>query len=259
MKNTLFSLRAYFKKELLEGRRTHRFSILAIAILFFSIADPLMIKLMPYILESQLEGVDLGNLISISRQEALSSYSNTLYQIGTLVVALALMDRIGGERSKKTLTIPISMGSSTDGILLGKLLVYSSYLLILTSLGFSICYSYSAIIFDQDSISFLAAIKAGLSYGLFYTYILSLIFLLSSLTDKSFIAGLGSLIIAYSLPLLKSVKGVERFLPNTLLTEADLFETSLSSQAISSLIVTLLLIVLLNLLAALRLRRISYV
>lgn len=259
MQRVVHSFKAYFKKELMEGFRTHKFLVLAIGILFFSIADPIFIKFMPAILESQMKGIDFSGYLSSTQTAAMANYTKTLYEIGTLIIVFTLMGLISGERSKKTLTIPVSMGCRTGGMLMGKLSVYGGCLAALTLTGLTIAYFYSSMIFTPDPISYLSVIKAGVFYSIYYIYLISVIMLVNSLVEKPYIAGITTLLAAYGLPLLQNLKGWGRFIPNTIIKDASRFTAELSSEAVTALFSTVIIILVLNVLTAWRLRKISYI
>lgn len=253
------SFKAYLTKELIEGIRLHRFLVLAVGMVFFAIADPILVKSMPQILKSQVEGMDISALIDSSQIAAMRSYTKNLYQISTLVIILSLMGIISGERGDKTLTIPASMGCSLKGILNGKILVYGSYLMLMSLMGMLIAYFYSGLIFDPGHISLFSVIRAGFLFGVFFIFILSLLTLISSLIEKPFIGGILTLVIVYSLPLMEDIMGFGRYIPTYLLTEANYFTTLPSHDLTVSLIMTFGFIFSFNILAVLRLENLELV
>lgn len=259
MQNGIYSFRAFIKKELMEGIRTQKFLVLAIGILFFSIADPVLLKFMPEILKSQAQGIDFSSFINLTQTGALVNYTKSLYQIGTFIIAFSLMGIIGAEISNKTLTIPMSMGCRVRGILIGKLLVYGGYLVVLTLTGLTIAYIYSGQIFSPDPISYLSIIKAGLLYAIFYIFIVSILMLMNSLVEKPYIAGIVALLISYGMPLLGNINGLGKYIPNALITEANRFNMEFTSELLITLICTLVIIITINIITGLRLKKISYI
>ena len=71
MKMTTF--KAYFKKEIMESKRQYKYIILAVGIIAFAIIDPFMLKLLPKILEKQLQG-DLSSLFIATPKSAINNY-----------------------------------------------------------------------------------------------------------------------------------------------------------------------------------------
>ena len=56
------TFKAYFKKEVLEAVRTNKYIILFVGTIFWALLDPLLLKLLPIILESSLP-VDMTSLL----------------------------------------------------------------------------------------------------------------------------------------------------------------------------------------------------
>lgn len=258
MYQSLYSIKAYFRKEFIEGIRTHKFIIMALGILFFSIADPVILRFTPAILSSQAPGIDLTGYFELSQKAALESYANTLYQISTFIIVYTLMGLMAGERTEKTLCIPISMGCRVSGIVLSKLLVYGIVLTMLSVTGMTIAYFYAGMTFEMGPVTYGTIARAGLIYGCYYLFIISIITLMNSLVQKPYVAGITTLLIAYALPVLHHFNGIARFLPSMLLKEASLFNGHFHGEIWTTLISTLVIIILLNTIAVFRFKRISY-
>jgi len=249
------SFKAYFKKEWLEGIRTHKFLILLIGIFFFSISDPVMMKLLPSLLKGKFDGLDLNAIADLSQKGAMMSHMKSLYQITTFVIAIALMGIVAGEKADKTLTIPVSMGCQPGGVILAKWLVYSLLLSSATIVGVVFAYLYAGLLFAYDFASLASALKAGALYGLYYSFLVSLLILLSTLFSKPFVTGILTLLAAYGMSGLGvSLPKLVRYLPTHLLTEAKGFNLLPSADLIVSIIWTWGIMVIFLTLAALRLK-----
>ncbi len=257
--NTFNSFKTYAKKEIIEGMRTKKFLVLAIGVLFFAISDPIMLKLMPEILKNEIQGADLSMLFELSQKAALDSYTNNLFQLSTLIIVLSMMGIISKERSDKTLTIPVSMGCSINGMVLAKLLVYGISILLINVIGMLIAYYYSGIIFGFTYGSFFAAAVSGVAYGLFFVFVLSILIFASSFVKKSFLAVTVTLLFVYLMPLAGHFSMVKRYLPVNLLTEANYFADILSKNMVVSLICTISLTVIFNVLSVFKLERVEFV
>jgi ABC-2 type transport system permease protein len=71
----MITFKAYFKKEIMESKRQYKYIILAVGIIAFAILDPVMLKLLPKILENQLQGQgDLNLLIVSTPKAAINNY-----------------------------------------------------------------------------------------------------------------------------------------------------------------------------------------
>lgn len=218
------SLKAYIKKEIIEGVRTYKFLILAVGILFFAVLDPVTMKMLPLILKGQFGSLDFGSLIDISQRGVMASNLKNLFQLSTLVICISLMGIIANEKNEKTLTMPVSMGCNTSGVIIGKWIVYSLYINIMVVVGMLFTYFYAGMLFEFDFANVFLVIKSALLYGLFYTYVLSMLIMLSSIFKSSFVAGITTLISAYGMSGLGFFfPKITKFLPTTLLEEAKSF------------------------------------
>jgi len=257
--NGFNSFKAFIKKEIMEGMRTKKFLVPAIGVLFFAFSDPLMIKLLPEILKSQMQGTDFSMLIELSQRAALESYTKNLFQLSTLIIVLSMMGIISKERTDKTLSIPVSMGCSVNGMVLAKLLVYGAFLLLINVMGMLIAYWYSGVIFGFTYGSFAAAVVSGAVYGIFFVFVLSFLILISSFSKKSFLAAAVTVLLVYLMPLVNNFAAIKRYLPINLLTEANYFADLLSKNLAVSLICTIALIVIFGVLSVFKLERIEFV
>lgn len=257
--STFNSFKTYVKKEIIEGMRTKKFLVLAIGVLFFALSDPIMLKLMPEILRNQMQGADLSVLFELSQKAALDSYTSNLFQLSTLIIVLSMMGIISKERSDKTLTIPVSLGCSINGIVLAKLLVYGVFILLTNVIGMLIAYYYSGIIFGFTYGSLIAAAVSGALYGIFFVFVLSVLILASSFFKKSFLAVTITLLFVYLMPLAGYFEMLKRYLPANLLTEANYFADLLSKNMFVSLICTISLTVIFSILSVFKLEQVEFV
>lgn len=249
------SFKAYFKKEWLEGIRTHKFLILLVGIFFFSISDPVMMKLLPSLLKGKFDGLDLNAIADLSQKGAMMSHMKSLYQITTFVIAIALMGIVAGEKADKTLTIPVSMGCQPGGVILAKWFVYSVLLSSAVIIGVAFAYFYAGLLFAYDFASLASVLKAGALYGLYYSFLVSLLILLSTMFSKPFITGISTLLAAYGMSGLGAfLPKLARYLPTQLLTEAKGFNLLPSADLTVSMIWTCGMIIIFLTLAALRLK-----
>ena len=251
--------KGYIKKEFIEGIRTKKFLILAAGVFFFSLSDPVLLKLLPEILKNQMQGIDLSTLIELSQKAAMESYTKNLFQISTLIIVLSLMGIMCNELKDKTLTIPVSMGCTIKGVISGKLVVYGLYLIIINVVGMIIAYCYSGMIFGFTHGSFLAAIISGFIYGIFFILVLSLLFLFSSFFKKSFAAAIATLVLTYFMSFLKFSQRVWDISPGKLLEEANYFRVFSSKEMLVPLIFTIFLIVLSNVIAVIKFKKVEFV
>lgn len=243
------TLKPYLYKEIMEGIRTKKFLIIAIGFMFFAVADPVLLKLTPEILKSQMKGVDFSSAIELTQKAAILNFTNDLYQLVSLIIALTLMGIISSEINEKSFVIPFSIGGKASGIILSKFFVYSVFVVILTVISISTAYWYSGIIFKNSSVDYIMVLKAGFLYGLFFIFLLSIIILFSSLFKKNIITAIASVIIIYTMPITNSLFTFGKYLPINLLKMAENFKYTISKNDIISILVSLILIIVFNVIA----------
>ncbi|MTI70419.1 MAG: ABC transporter permease [Firmicutes bacterium] len=251
------SYKAYFKKELIEGIRNYKFLILAIGIILFAILDPIMLKLLPEILKGQTQGVDISQFMNINHRFSITNYMNDIYNIANIVIALTLMGVITDEIKDKNIVIPLTKGLNLEGLVIAKTLVYSLIITSFTFVGFIINYYYSQILFPKDLVSFSSVMKSCLLYSIYLLFVISLIYLLSSLFKKGIIAALLSILIIYTMPLIMNIKILSTYLPFYLIKQANNFNVIFDSTLIISILWTLIYIVIITVITIERLKRIE--
>ena len=257
----MYSLIACIKKEIFEGIKTYKFLIIAIGILFFAIADPIILKLTPMILQSQFGAVDPNMMksMNLSQQGAITQYAGDLFQLGMLITAFTLAGLVSSERTNKTLTMPISMGCKVSAVVFSKVIVYGLYIMIMTTIGMLTAYLYGGLIFKSEWIGILFAVKAGILYGIFFVFMLSILVLFSSMLKKSFLAGILTLLLIYLLSAIGPIFKIEKYLPSNLMKIAGSFSNINSTDMIVTLFCTIAIIAVMNILAVMWLKRVELV
>ncbi len=219
-------LKIIVKKEILEGLRNYRFLIVAIGMLFFAVFDPVMNKLiLPELLKSQFPNMsaDIVNQMLVNTQTAnIRGYLTHVYQISTLIISFTLSGLLAQEISEKTLIFPMSTGKRIEGLLLGKMIVYGGFLLLLTSFSILVNYAYSGVLFGFELPSVYPVLRAGLYLGIFMIFVLALLILFGALVRKPIPAGMLTLLVAYGVRAVGSLLNGHRFLPSGLLVEAEM-------------------------------------
>lgn len=228
---------AYLKKEIMESSRQYRYLVLAIGILLFAILDPLMLKLLPMLVKGQLP-VDISALMVITPKSVMINYIKDLYQMGGIFIVFTLGGILSDEVTSQKLVFPYSMGSSPAGIVLAKSVHYALTIVILTFLGFIICYNYSGVLFTGESIEFLEVMHSAILMSIFLMFLMTLTIFLSSLVKKGITAGFISLAISFLMPTVSGLDGVGNFIPYKLIQGAD--EFSMNNMAVTVIFVLVL-------------------
>jgi ABC-2 type transport system permease protein len=216
------TFKAYFKKEILESIRQYRYLILAIGILLFAIMDPIMLKLLPVIMKSQIPA-DLSSLMVFTPKTAAQNYIKDLYQVGLMFVIFALSGTLSDEISNGKLIFPYSMGGRPSGIVLAKVLHNISTTAILTFIGFSLNYYYICILFTGEALSYNQILISAFLTIVFYSFAITLVTLFSSIFKKGIISGAITISIIYLTSTLANFKSLGKFIPYKLIAGANTF------------------------------------
>lgn len=252
-------IKAILHKEMLEGIRNYRFLILLSGCLFFAILDPVMSKFfLPEILGSQFPNMPsevLQGMLDTTQTGNMRTYLGNLFQLGTLVVAFALSGLTAQELSDKTLVFPVCSGKRFEWLLLGKLMVYGPYLLLVTTVSTMINYVYTGVLFGFELPSVMPALRAGLLYGGWMAYILALLLVVGVLVKKPVGVGVVVLILAFGTRIVGNLFKADRWLPSGLVVEADLLAAVPTGMWGGALITTVALVSILTLLTVLRLEK----
>ncbi|MGH4122402.1 MAG: hypothetical protein ACREV6_05680 [Clostridium sp.] len=220
MKMTTF--KAYFKKEIMESKRQYRYIILAVGIMAFAILDPFMLKLLPKILEKQLQG-DLSSLFVATPKSAINNYIKDLFQIGNLFIIFTLASTLNDEVNGEKLVFAYSKGSVPIGIVLAKIVHYTIVVIILTFIGFLTCYYYGSILLQGEKASLSGIMSSALLMSLYYFFNIALVTLFSSFVKKGITAGFITLMITFTNAALVNLNTIGKFMPYKLVEGANSF------------------------------------
>lgn len=216
------TFKAYFKKEALESARQYRYLILLVGVVLFAIATPIMLKLLPKLIEGQLNA-DLSTLFAVDKRSAIQSYIGDLFEIGYIVVILALSGLLCDELHSHKLVFPYSKGGSPWQMVLAKFTHYALVIFAVILVGFAVNYYYVNIIISGESIAFGEVMAAALLISLYFVLGLSMAMLFSSLLEKSLTSGIVTLAVSYVMAAVSGIKGFNKFMPYNLIQFADSF------------------------------------
>ncbi len=179
-------LGAFIKKEFKEQIKTYRLIITAVVFIAFGLAIPLMLKYLPQIIK--LAGEDIViDIPPATAVQALTEYSDTIIQVGVLMVVLITMGAISGEIYKGTAAMVLSKPVSRASFILAKLWVLSTSFIAALILASAVCYSYTAILLGGANFTAFVALNGLLI--LFFMVAISLTLLLSSVFRSHLVAG----------------------------------------------------------------------
>ncbi len=212
------SMRASLKKEWLEAVATHRLLIIALAFLFFSLLDPLMLKIMPLLLKNQLKGIDLSALFTASQLSAVQSFIGDLQEIVQFVLILTLMGIVSQERLEKRLVIPVSMGLDLRAAYLAKWLLYSLALTLIVPVAIYIANLYGGLLFGFEQMPGPTLLERSIAVTLYFVGVLSLLMMCSARFKRPLTAGFMSLFAVYGLSAIMGIwESAKLWFPQTLI------------------------------------------
>ena len=251
------TFKAYFKKEIMESLRTHKYIILAAGFILWALLNPLMLKLLPVLLKSSIPAEMISQITDITRVGAFQNLLGQIFQVSTLFIAFSLMNTLSGEVAKKKLVFPYSRGASPGGIVLAKYFHYFAAISIIILVAFLSGYFYIIALFPKGgTLELNSVLRSALLFVIFYAFVLAMLLFFSSIVKKSIISGLSTLAITYLLSIFNQFNHIRKYFPNYLIfksSDAVTFDVSL----IPALLITIGLITLLVYLAVLRMKRVE--
>ncbi|OFW63807.1 MAG: hypothetical protein A2Z35_04160 [Actinobacteria bacterium RBG_19FT_COMBO_36_27] len=252
------SFKAYFKKELTEAKRTYKYLILFIGIIFWpAILGPLMLKLLPLLLKNYMPAETMQLFSDFTREYAFISFLNDCFQVGMIVMAFALMGLIANEVRLKRLVFPYSRGVNPTGIVLAKYIHYAITISLFILIAALIDYLYVDRLFTGGILTIKIVLESSLLYMLYFCTLLSILLYLSSLFRRGLAAGFTVLILGFSLSIFNQFDTIRAYFPNYLILKATDIGHVFDNSLIPTVIVSFCLIILFVFLSILRMRKID--
>ncbi len=188
----------------MESSRQSKYLILIAFFGFFALSIPIMLRLMPTIIESQMPSFP-KELMEFDAVYSVQNYIKNIYQLGNMAVALVLMGVLADERLQGKLVYPVSQGASMTGVVGAKLIHYGAAVSAIVFASTMLNYYYSVVLFPGSNPGVAAATRsAGLLAAYFATRVVVVVFA-SSLFTKPLAAGLAALVVSYVEPIIASL------------------------------------------------------
>lgn len=252
------SFKAYFKKEITEAKRTYKYLVLFIGIIFWpAMLGPMMLKLLPLLLKNYMPAETMQLFSDFTSEYAFISFLNDCFQIGMIVMAFALMGLLANEVRLKRLVFPYSRGANPAGIVLAKYVHYAITISLFILAAALIDYLYVDRLFVGGILTIKTVLESSLLYMLYFCTILSILLYLSSLFRRSLAAGFTVLILGFSLSIFNRFDTIRVYLPNYLILKATDIGHIFDSSLIPTIIVSFCLIILFVSLSILRMKKID--
>jgi ABC-2 type transport system permease protein len=201
------------KKEIREQLKTYRFLIVAGVFLFFGLSTPLLIKYLPQLLE--LAGEDI--IIELPPPTALQSlqeYSDTILQVGVLVVVLVTMGAVARERERGTAQMTLSKPVDREAFVTAKLVGIGLSFLVALGLASAASYIYTIMLLGEADVGAFFALN--LLLWLFFIMAIAITLLFSCLFKNQLAAGGVALAALVGQAVLTQVPWIGNYVPAAL-------------------------------------------
>ncbi|VEU82699.1 ABC transporter permease subunit [Acholeplasma hippikon] len=239
------SFLSFFKKELLENKRSGKLVVMAILFVIFGIMNPLIAKLTPWILELLSDSMnDTGIIIGNIEVNAITSWVQFFKNIPIALIVFVIMysSIYTVEYENNTLILLLSKGLKRSKVLLAKFL----NLFLVWTVGYFICfvitYLYNAYYWD-NSIA-VGLISAIMMWYLFGVFIIGLMVLFSTISNKNTGVLLGVSTVTFMFYLVGLIPSISKFIPTTLMDVNKLLVGEISfNKFLPTLIITLILVI----------------
>lgn len=216
---------AYLKKEQMESSRQSRYLILGAIFGFFALSTPIMLRLIPSIMESQMPGFP-KELMEFDAVYSVQNYIKNIYQLGNMAVAFVLMGALADERLQGKLVYPVSQGAGMAGIVGAKLVHYGAAVSAIVFASTMLNYYYSVVLFPGSNPGVAAAAQSAALLAAYFATRVVIVVFASALFAKPLAVGLAALVVSYVEPIIASLPRWKPFVAYSLI---DLASNSLGT------------------------------
>ncbi|ETP69237.1 ABC-2 type transport system permease protein [Planococcus glaciei] len=195
------------KKEWRENFRNYKVFWIPIVFILFGIIEPVTNYFMPQILDS-VGNLPDGAVIEIpppEPEEILVAVMGQYQLIGILVLVLAYMGSVAGERKNGTATLLYVRPLSYRSYFLSKWILASAVGMLSVWSGLLAAYYYTFLLFER--VDFTKFLKFGATYSLWILLIVSLVLLMSAVLPNAGLAAAGSLLLIFVFQLIDGLLG----------------------------------------------------
>lgn len=239
------TFKAYFKKEILESKRQFRYLIVILAFVFLALSNPIMLKLLPKILESaNMPGLDA--MLPKDKLTVMQNLHKDFFQTGVLVMVFTFCGILSDELNNHKFVFPFSKGAEPKFVIAAKTLHYSLLIFVAIFLGIFVNYYYVDLIFEGTAPAISGILFSAFLISLFFVFNLMLTMLFSLFVRKGIIAGIIVAIFQYFSALPASIKYIKDFMPYNLFNAAGSLKISNQSTLIAVTILYIVIIAVIN-------------
>lgn len=238
-----------FRKELYHFIRTFRMGGILIAVFSFSLADPLMYRMLQYMVAMMEEmGYDYGEVGTLYNEvmNAPMIYGMSMANICSsllLVIMLILMSPAGGEQKKRATIIPFTSGLEYSGYLVPKFVLYPLSTLVGTFAASCVSGLMCNLLFDSP-IAFEMILLTATCAGIFNAFIIAVYLAIGLCTSHPAITTISVFIGINLVQIILSALQLDDFNPFTLLNFAAgglLADSFVLSENIANIMVAIVL------------------
>lgn len=252
------TFKAYFKKEIIESIRHHRYLVLFFGFVLFSIMDPIIVKLMPMLLKGQIPE-ELINQIVFNPIDGANNYMKDVFQFTNIIVIMSLMGIINDEITTQKFGFPWSKGAKAEGVVLAKFFHYSIVIFFSAIVGFVVNTYYINFLFEGDKVSYWTMLQSALLFTQYFVFTIAFLFFLSSMFKRGVGAAIIVLLFNYFTPMFINILSWTQWIPHTLVIQANL-KNPLNPNIISqTFFITSVYIIILIALTIRRVRRVEII
>lgn len=195
------------KKEWRENFRNYKLFWIPIVFILFGIIEPVSNYFLPQILDS-VGNLPEGAVIDIpppEPEQILVAVMGQYQLIGMLVLVLAYMGTVAGERKNGTATLLYVRPLSFPAYFLSKWIMAGIVGILSVWLGLLAAYYYIFLLFE--AIDFTKFLQFGTSYSLWVLLIITLVLMLSAALPNAGMAAAGTLLLIFVLQLIDGLLG----------------------------------------------------
>lgn len=197
------------KKEFLFFSRTARLFWVIFAVLIFALVDPLLYKLLFFILGQAADamGTDVPSLEPavglIGAEEVTAMSIGDITGTAALIVSLVLMSVCGGEQKKRSVIIPQCAGLTSPMYALPKFILYPLSVFAAGFISVPLCAVFSLLLFGGTFSP--GVFLAGLAAGLYLAFLVTFELMLGICTARPGVAAVVTILSANFIPSILSL------------------------------------------------------
>lgn len=239
----------FLKKERNEIFKTYKIWVVPLVFIFFGFMSPVVTKLLPKILESQMKAQSIAfKMPTPTAIESFSQFFKNLSQMGALAVILLSMGIVSEEKAKGTLQLVLTKPVSRTSVIISKLAAQSALISTSLIMGAVCCYVYTLVLFNEGNLKLFS--QSVILYVVYYLLLVTITLFFSTLFSNQIAAGGLALALFFGLTILPSIsKFLAEYSPYALtiiaediLKKGEMFSKSVWPLLVSAAIIAVLVV-----------------